>query len=238
MIAQRPGDPHLTGSPVDAVLLDAHGTLLALDDPVGRLTAALADAGHPHPVDRVAVALRVEVHHYRAHHDDARDADSLAALRRDCAGVLADALAGDTPPPEVLTALLVDSLRFSLLPDALPALDALRAVGVALAVVSNWDCGLADVLAGLGVADRFGAISVSAVVGVGKPHPAIFHDALERLGVPPDRALHCGDLPVYDCAGAIRAGVRAVLVDRAGALPEGPCPRIDDLRRLPEFCKR
>jgi len=36
---------------VEAVLLDAFGTLLHLDDPVPRLGALLADAGHPHPAD-------------------------------------------------------------------------------------------------------------------------------------------------------------------------------------------
>jgi putative hydrolase of the HAD superfamily len=82
------------------------------------------------------------------------------------------------------------------------------------------------------VAHRFGAISVSAQVGVGKPDPAIFHDALARLGVAPGAALHCGDLPHTDCLGARRAGVRAVLLDRRGTLPEGQCPRLSGLGEL------
>lgn len=202
------------------------------------LRAALARTGHVHDEARVATALHAEVLHYRAHLGRGRDADSLAALRRECAGVLRDALGGDAPPLDELTPILVGSLRFRLFPDVLPALDALAAAGVTLGVVSNWDHALPEVLEGLGVAGRFGVIATSAGVGAAKPDPAIFHHALGVLGVSPDRALHCGDLPRADCLGAARAGVRAVLVDRAGSLPPGPCPRIRSLTSLREHRKR
>ena len=136
------------------------------------------------------------------------------------------------PPLPRLTEILVNALRFDLLPDALPALDAMGAAGLRLGVVSNWDCGLGDVLEGLGVGDRFEVVAASAVVGAGKPDPAIFHHALRELGVAPAAALHCGDLPAYDCAGAAAAGVRAVLIDRAGGTAGGPCPTIAALPEL------
>jgi putative hydrolase of the HAD superfamily len=200
-----------------------------MPDPVPRLGDLLAAAGHPHPRERVAAALRAEIAFYRANHDRGRDAPSLAELRHDCARVLSAGLGRDAPPTARLSELLVESLRFRLFPDAVPALDALAARGLRLAVVSNWDCDLPRLLGELGVADRFGAICVSAVVGAAKPDPAIFRYALGRLGVGPAAALHCGDLPEADCAGARRAGVRAVLVDRRGTLPESGCPRLRDL---------
>lgn len=226
-------NPRAARSPAGAVLLDAYGTLLRMDDPVPRLRALLAAEGHHHAEAVVAAALREEIAHYRVNHDRGRDAPSLAALRRDCARVLASGLGGDAPPPERLAPILVESLRFSLFPDALPALDALDAAGVPVAIVSNWDCGLPEVLASLGVAGRFAAVVVSAVVGARKPEPAIFRHALERLGVAPEDALHCGDLPAADCEGARRAGVRAVLLDRSGSHPQTPCPRIATLAELP-----
>lgn len=226
---EKPADARV---PVEAVLLDGYGTLLDMPDPVPRLTGLLAGAGHVHPPERVAAALRAEIAFYRRNHDRGRDAGSLAELRRDCARVLAHGLGGDAPPPRRLAAILVDGLRFTLFADVLPALDALQGAGLRLAVVSNWDCSLPGVLARLGVAHRFGAISVSARVGVGKPDPAIFHDALRRLGVAPGAALHCGDLPHTDCLGARRAGIRAVLLDRRGTLPEGQCPRLCSLLEL------
>lgn len=217
---------------VEAVLLDAYGTLVTLDDPVGRLGALLAAEGHHHPADRVAAALGAEVLHYRAHHDEGRDAASLASLRLRCAAVLAEGLGDDVPPLPRLTEILVDALRFHLLPDALPALDAMDVAGLRLGVVSNWDCGLAGVLGGLGVVDRFDVVAASAVVGAGKPDPSIFRHALDALGVAPAAALHCGDLPAFDCAGAAAAGVRAVLIDRTGGLAAGACPTIAALPEL------
>ncbi len=233
-----PPDPRWDGSDVEAVLLDAYGTLLELRDPAVRLRDRLAAEGHPHPPDRVEAALASEIRFYRRHHDRGRDAASLATLRLDCARVLAEGLGPDVPPPRRLADILVESLRFELIPDALPALDDLAAAGLRLAVVSNWDAGLGAVLAELGVAERFEAVAVSAVVGVGKPDPAIFAHALSALGVPPARAVHCGDRPEYDCAGARGAGVRGVLVDRSDAHPDAACPRVRSLVDLPRliFC--
>jgi HAD superfamily hydrolase (TIGR01549 family) len=228
-------DPRRGGSSVEAVLLDAYGTLVELRDPAARLGDRLAAEGHPHTADRVEAALAGEIRFYRRHHDRGRDAASLAALRLDCARVLAEGLGPDVPPLPRLAGILVESLRFELIPDALPALDDLAAAGLRLAVVSNWDAGLGEVLAELGVAERFEAVAVSAVVGVGKPHPAIFAHALSALRIAPARAVHCGDHPEYDCAGARGAGVRGVLLDRSGAHPDAACPRIRslvDLRRL------
>lgn len=227
-------NPAAPRSSVEAVLLDAYGTLLDLPDPVPRLRALLEDAGHPHPAERVRAALRAEIAFYRAHHDRGRDPASLRELRHECAAVLAEGLGGDAPPPERLAPILVDSLRFALFPDVLPALDALRAAGVRLAVVSNWDCSLAGVLASLGVAERFAVVAASAVVGASKPDPAIFVHVLAALGVGPQNALHCGDLPEKDCTGARAAGVRAVLLDRRGVHAPGPCPAV---RTLPELAR-
>jgi 2-haloalkanoic acid dehalogenase type II len=222
-------DPLWDRSPVEAVLLDAYGTLVELRDPAARLGDRLAAEGHPQPADRVRAALADEIRFYRRHHDRGRDAASLADLRLDCARVLAEGLGSDVPPLPRLAGILVESLRFELIPDVLPALDDLAAAGLRLAVVSNWDAGLEEVLAGLGVAGRFEAVAVSAVFGVGKPHPAIFAHALSVLGVPPGRAVHCGDHPEFDCAGARGAGVRGVLVDRSGAHPDAACPRVRSL---------
>ena len=76
-----------------AVLLDAMGTLVRLDDPVGRLRAALrsrtgADVGS----DGAARALRAEIAYYRAHLHTAVDPPSLAALRAACAEAMRPAL--------------------------------------------------------------------------------------------------------------------------------------------------
>jgi putative hydrolase of the HAD superfamily len=221
-----------------AVLLDAFGTLVGLDPPVPRLRRRLADEGYEFPDAVVAEALLAEMRFYRERHDDGRDAASLADLRRRCASVLGDGLGRPRPSLDLLTECLLDSLEFVLLPDVLPALDMLRDRGHPLAVVSNWDYELPCELERLGVADRFEAIAVSATLGAGKPDPAIFRWALDRLGVSPEAAVHCGDHPDKDCLGAQSAGIRAVLLDREGRFPDATCPRIGALTELPAVLER
>lgn len=200
---------------VRAVLLDAFGTLLAMEPPAPVLTGLLADAGYAFDEPVVADALHAEIRHYRAHMQMGGDAQGLAALRAECAGVLVDALGPGAPPVPLATDLLVRSLRFRLYDDVLPALDALDAMGIVLAVVSNWDCALPQHLARLGVADRFAVITASAAVGHRKPDPAIFTTTLAALGVSPAHALHVGDRRVEDLDGARAAGLMALLLDRS-----------------------
>jgi HAD superfamily hydrolase (TIGR01509 family) len=223
----------VAGPSLRAVTLDAFGTLVGLDAPAPRLAAGLRKAGHGYPDAVVAAALDAEMRYYRDNHDDGRDAATLAELHRRCAEVLAEGLGPGAPPLPRLTDLLLASLEFVLLPDAVPALDALRDVGYRLAVVSNWDYELPYHLERLGVADRFEAVAVSATVGARKPSPALFHHALEAMGVRAPEAAHCGDQPEPDCLGARQAGLAAVLVDRAGRHAAAPCARIGALTDLP-----
>jgi putative hydrolase of the HAD superfamily len=83
----------------------------------------------------------------------------------------------------------------------------LRARGLEVAVVSNWDIGLSEQLERLGLAVLFTAITTTAEAGAPKPDPAVFRLALERLRVHPSRALHVGDEP-GDEDGAAAAGMR------------------------------
>ncbi len=98
------------------------------------------------------------------------------------------------------------------------ALARLRAAGLRLGVVSNSDGRVEAALEAAGLRRYFDVVLDSALVGVEKPDPAIFHAALEALGVRPDEALYVGDLYEVDVVGARAAGVEAVLLcgsDRA-----------------------
>ncbi|MFB3076020.1 MAG: HAD family hydrolase, partial [Candidatus Methylomirabilales bacterium] len=68
------------------------------------------------------------------------------------------------------------------------------------------------ILQRLGILEHFEVLTFSDVVGVRKPDPHIFHLTLERLAVPPDRALHIGDNPTTDVLGARGVGMWAVLL--------------------------
>jgi putative hydrolase of the HAD superfamily len=128
-----------------------------------------------------------------------------------------------------------DAAVWEVYPDVVPALASLRALGCSLGVVSNFDSRVLRILEGLALAPWFASVTLSSQVGVTKPDPAIFARALARHQAEPGEALHVGDSPVEDAEGARAAGLRAVLIDRAGrhaALPG--VLRIDSLAALPE----
>lgn len=96
------------------------------------------------------------------------------------------------------------------------ALDAARARGVRVAIVSNSEGMLDRLFADLGILRHFDAVVDSGKVGVEKPDPAIFRIALDRFGVGPERALMLGDTFITDIVGARAAGMRAALIDPFG----------------------
>jgi putative hydrolase of the HAD superfamily len=119
--------------------------------------------------------------------------------------------------------------------DVAPALERLRARGIATGVISNWDGRLQGLLERMGLAQLVDTIVSSSDVGMRKPDPRIFELACERLGVAVEDAAHVGDHHYSDILGARAAGMRAVLVDRhaKGVPPIGPAP-IHDFARLEE----
>ena len=207
----------IVAADLDVVTLDALGTLVELADPVPGLRRALAAHGVEREDADVGPAFAAEVDYYLPRAHKGGDPEALTKLRRDCAAVFLEACQADLDP----TAFAPDfdaAIEFRLLPDVVPALDALQAAGFSLACVANWDISLTDHLEGLGLTQRFQATVSSAEAGSQKPGPRPFELALERLGVPASRALHCGDSDA-DREGAARAGL-AFEPDPVATLPE------------------
>lgn len=100
--------------------------------------------------------------------------------------------------------------------DTLPALEALKKKGKILGIVSNWDDRLFGICEGLGVRPYFDFILASAVVGMHKPDPKIFREALKQAAVRPQEAIHVGDSLEDDILGARQAGIQAIFLDRKG----------------------
>ena len=201
---------------MSAFLLDAMGTLLSFGDPAPRLRAAVAERYGVEVSDEAArVAVVAEIAAYRHGYGAAGDAAGLADLRRTCAGVVRDSLGLDLAADELVPVLL-EAFRFDPFPEVPAVLDELRARGHVLAVVSNWDVSLREVLERTGLAARVDATVASAEIGAAKPDPAPFHRALELLGADAADAVHAGDTPEEDVDGARAAGVRPVLVARDG----------------------
>ncbi len=222
--------------PIDAVLLDVGGVFHLPDH--DRIVAAMARVGvtvTPADLDR-------------AHYAGVRglteftegDRSIWLAYNRGYARVLG---AGADQVEAVAEALLNEfttgGVWTRIIPGSPEALVAIAATGVKLAIVSNADGsveaqlaadGICQVGPGPGVA--MDAILDSSVVGAAKPDPRIFEIALERLGVSPDRAIHVGDTPAADVAGAEAAGITPVLVDPYDDHPDFPGLRVDSLGTL------
>jgi putative hydrolase of the HAD superfamily len=204
-----------------AVLLDALGTLVELETPWPHLVDELAARGVVVGQDAAREAMLAEMAYYRAHHDEAKDRATLEDLRRRCAGVVQERLGTALGLPDVEEALLA-AVRFRAYPEVPAVLARLRAGGARLAVVSNWDVSLHDVLERTHLRALVDAVVISAELGAAKPDPAIFRAALERLGAAADDAIHVGDSVEHDVAGARAAGIEAILVARDGArAPDG-----------------
>ncbi len=199
---------------LDAVTVDAFGTLVRLADPVPRLQEGLRALGVDRDSEAVARAFAKEVAYYREHSFEGRDEESLYRLRRDCVAIILEDL-GVELEAEAFVDAFVAAMRFELLPGAASALDALRRRGLALAVVSNWDIGLHQQLRGLGLDDM--VVVTSAEASAPKPDPAVFLRALEALRARPERAVHVGDSE-SDEEGARMAGMRFAPAPLAAAV--------------------
>jgi putative hydrolase of the HAD superfamily len=195
--------PH--SAEVDAVTIDAFGTLVELENPVGRLREALAERAVERGEQAVAAAFAAEVEYYLVHKGEGRDTATLADLRTRCAGVF---LAGVAPQldAEEFAPAFVGALVFRPLDGVVPALARLRRAGLELACVTNWDVGIGEQLERAGLDGFLSTVVSSAETGAEKPDPRVFAAAVARLGVRPERTLHIGD-DEADEAGAGAAGL-------------------------------
>ena len=99
-----------------------------------------------------------------------------------------------------------------------------------LALVTN---GAPDVqrekLAGTTLAGRFGAIVISAELGIAKPDPRIFQHALRAVAADAKGSVMIGDSLSRDVAGARGAGLRSIWIDRGDVSPK-PGDAVPDAR--------
>lgn len=200
-----------------AVTLDVLGTLVRLEPPGPRLRSLLAAEGIEVEAERAEAGFRAEIAYYLEHHLEGGEPAGLERLRAACARELGAAL-GVSLAPERLQRLMMESLEFTPFPDAVPALQELRSRGVRLVACTNWDVSVSGQLERVGLLELLDGVVSSAEAGAAKPNPAVFEAALRLAGAAPAEALHVGDSPEADVAGARAAGMRAVLLDREGGV--------------------
>lgn len=217
------------------VLLDALGTLVELQPPAPRLRALLAAEGHAISEERAALGFRAEIAYYLDHHLEGSTREGLSNLRDRCAATMMEALSLPGLDHATARRAMLAALEFTAYPEAAAALAALRAAGRRLAIVSNWDCSLADWLEPSGLLELVDGVVTSAETGAAKPDAAIFRRALDLLGAGAADAVHVGDSVDKDVEGALAAGIAAVLVARGPQAPPGGQVAIRSLAELPSL---
>jgi len=101
-----------------------------------------------------------------------------------------------------------------------------------IAVISNADGKIEDVLSRCGIARCFHTITDSGRVGHEKPHPEIFRQALKSMNAAPEESLYVGDVYSVDYVGATGAGMQALLMDVPGAYRNKGVPSVQSLEEL------
>lgn len=138
---------------------------------------------------------------------------------------------------EAFQFFLGERQKVTVFPGVSELLQQLRSKGWTLGALSN---GNADVRR-VGLGDCFDFALNADGLGVGKPDAAVFRAAAALAGVSAGRAVHVGDNPLDDVAGALAAGWRAVWFNPQGlAWGEGrrPSAEFRQLSELPELLER
>lgn len=128
--------------------------------------------------------------------------------------------------------------RISSFNDAVPVLSELRKRH-RLALLTNGASSVQrEKLDGSGLAVFFEVVVVSGDIGIGKPDARVFAHLLAQLKVRATEAMMVGNSLSRDIAGARNAGIRSVLIRRAGlSSGDGPSPDfvISSLEELPQL---
>lgn len=132
---------------------------------------------------------------------------------------------GVTPRPGLAGELAAADEEFleaggGLFDDAIPFLEAVRDLGVKIALVSNCGPDTRPRLDRLGLFPLADEAILSCEAGCAKPSPEIYQLALDALGVTAEDAAFVDDQPSY-CEGALALGIRPIQIARFGQ-PEDP----------------
>ena len=121
-------------------------------------------------------------------------------------------------------------MKLALYNDVIPTLDALKKRGLKVGLISNIERNMSGALNELGLSAKLDVVVTSQDAGANKPQPEIFRFALQKAGVRPEEAAYIGDQYQIDVLGARGAGMKGILIDRAGNHESvTDCPRLKSL---------
>jgi putative hydrolase of the HAD superfamily len=192
---------------IEAVTFDVGGTLIQCWPSVGHVYADVAASyGHRH-LSPAVLNRRFKLawqNFKRFRHTHAQ----WAALVDTTFQGLIEPLPSKTFFPQLFERF-AEPISWQIFDDVIPTLEALKASGLRLGIISNWDDRLRPLLRKLRLQPYFQTIVVSCEVGPPKPSPRMFATACDALGCNPGNTLHVGDSRKMDFQGALEAGLQA-----------------------------
>lgn len=227
---------------IDAVFLDAGGTMIDLSPPRERVLSKLfSEHGAKYSPEKIAKVLAKADGVFDAEFAMLDGNEETPFWKKYDDFVLSElGYTGDRghfskEAGELFDEIIPKVESWAAYPETKTILGMLKKRDLALGVVSNATDLAVRVLDKLDLSKYFDTIVVSVDVGVRKPSPEIFRIAAGRVGVSPGRCLYAGDKLAVDVIGAKRAGMNAVLIDRVGAYPNARCIKGKDLNIFKRF---
>lgn len=222
----------MTPSPLRAVFFDVGNTLLFAEPSVSEVCRqVLAEAGHVRDLHVIDSYMPLVDAYYEERYaeDDAfwTDEERTSSVWVGMYSLLCRELGIEAEAVDIARRVYDEfgrPDRWAAYADVRPAFERLKARGLRLGIISNWDSRLVRLLTGLGFGELLDDIVSSADVGLHKPDPRIFELACGRLGVSPHEAAHIGDHHYADVLGASAVGMRAILIDRHGSIDPQSAP--------------
>jgi len=209
---------------VRALLLDLDDTLLAYSAGVDDSWAQACGAAALPVEAATLVAALAETRKWFWTGDAERHARERVNMLGAWTKIVAEALTRCGCADDALAAAIATDYAarrreaMRLFPETRAFLDALRARGLPLALVTNGDAvQQRDKIERHDLARYFGAILIEGEFGCGKPEERVYREALRQLGVRPEGAWMVGDHLEWDVFAPQRLGLTGVWIDRGGA---------------------
>ena len=129
-----------------------------------------------------------------------------------------------------------ENQHFFLYDDVAPVLRELASRGLKIGLISNSHRPLTSFQQHFELDGLITAAVSSSEHGYMKPHPSIFTAAMTLAGVEPHESMMVGDSLSHDIEGALRVGMRGVLVHRSNdPAPQTEVPIIRTMAELPRL---
>lgn len=213
-----------------AILFDMDDTLISFDGVSERVwRASIGEAIALHGLDTDAQVLFDALQAHRSWYwsDPERHRQGRMDNRGTQRRIVAQVFSGLGLEAPEAAAALADAYTIGrqeavcLFPQTIKTLDALRAHGVRLGLVTNGTAAeQRRKIARFGLEPYFECILIEGELGFGKPDRRVFELALEHLGLPPGEVWMVGDNLNWEIGPAQALGLRAIWVDwRGGGLP-------------------